>query len=76
MAGWVRAPMGDDRGQALRADLDQLVLQAIIPERVRAMALGDRDREKAEALPAGRLGSRQERLAGEIAAKSAADTPA
>jgi hypothetical protein len=39
--------MGDDRGQALRADLDQLVLQAIIPERVRVMAASDR--EKAEA---------------------------
>jgi hypothetical protein len=49
IAGWVRAPMGDDRGQSLRADLDQLVLQAIIPERARAMATGDRDREKAEA---------------------------
>jgi hypothetical protein len=47
IAGWVRAPMGDDRGQALRADLDQLVLQAIIPERVRVMAASDR--EKAEA---------------------------
>jgi hypothetical protein len=49
IAGWVRAPLGDDRGQALRADLDQLVLQAIIPERVRAMAVTDRDRELAEA---------------------------
>jgi len=49
VAGWVRAPLGDDLGKALRADLDQLVLQAIIPERVRVMAAGDRDRERAEA---------------------------
>jgi tetratricopeptide (TPR) repeat protein len=48
VAGWVRAPLGDDRGQALRADLDQLVTQAIIPERVRVAAANDRDREKAE----------------------------
>jgi hypothetical protein len=44
VAGWVRAPMGDGRGQALRADLDQLVLQAIIPERVRVAAASDRER--------------------------------
>jgi hypothetical protein len=44
VAGWVRAPFGEDRGQALRADLDQLVLQAIIPERVRVAAAADRDR--------------------------------
>ncbi len=49
VAGWVRAPLGDDYGQALRADLDQLVLQALIPERVRVMASSDRDRERAEA---------------------------
>jgi hypothetical protein len=49
IAGWVRAPLGDDRGQGLRADLDQLVLQAIIPERVRIMAANDRDRERADA---------------------------
>jgi hypothetical protein len=44
VAGWVRAPFGEDRGQALRADLDQLVQQAIIPERVRVAAAADRDR--------------------------------
>ena len=33
MAGWVRASLADDRGAALRADLDRLVTQAIIPER-------------------------------------------
>lgn len=47
VAGWVRAPLGEDQGRALRADLDQLVLQAIIPERVRVMASSDRDRERA-----------------------------
>ena len=38
MAGWVRAPLASDRGVALRADLDQLVLRAIVPERARATA--------------------------------------
>jgi len=33
LAGWLRATLADDRGAALRADLDRLVLQAIIPER-------------------------------------------
>jgi tetratricopeptide (TPR) repeat protein len=32
-AGWVGASMGHDYGAALRADLDRLVLQGIIPER-------------------------------------------
>ena len=32
-AGWLRATLGRDRGVALRADLDRLVTQAIIPER-------------------------------------------
>ncbi|HXG54004.1 MAG TPA: hypothetical protein VNJ03_01375 [Vicinamibacterales bacterium] len=32
MAGWLRAPLTRDRGVALRADLDRLVLQALIPE--------------------------------------------
>ncbi len=49
VAGWVRAPLGDDQGKALRADLDQFVLQALIPERVRVMAENDRDRERVEA---------------------------
>ena len=47
LAGWVRAPLGEDGGRALRADLDQYVLQALIPERVRLMAASDRDRERA-----------------------------
>jgi hypothetical protein len=37
-AGWVRASLAADGGAALRADLDQLVQRAIIPERARALA--------------------------------------
>lgn len=32
-AGWVSAPLGRDRGAALRADLDRLVTRGIIPDR-------------------------------------------
>jgi tetratricopeptide (TPR) repeat protein len=32
-AGWVSAMLGRDRGAALRADLDRLIVQGIIPER-------------------------------------------
>jgi hypothetical protein len=46
VAGWVRAPLAEGGGRALRADLDQLILQAILPERVRLMATGDADRER------------------------------
>jgi hypothetical protein len=35
-AGWVRAPLAGERGVALRADLEQLVLRALVPERARA----------------------------------------
>lgn len=49
VAGWIRAPFGEDRGLALRADLDQLVVEAIIPERVRVLASTDADRERAAA---------------------------
>ena len=38
VAGWVRASLSDDRGAALRADLDRLVVQAIIPERAAKLA--------------------------------------
>lgn len=34
-AGWVRAALTADRGVALRADLDRLMLQAVVPERAR-----------------------------------------
>jgi hypothetical protein len=46
IAGWVRAGLAGTRGAALREDLDRLVLQAVIPERVRFLAEGDRDRER------------------------------
>jgi hypothetical protein len=49
IAGWIRAPLGEEQGRPLRADLDQLVLQAIIPERARLMASADADREGAAA---------------------------
>jgi hypothetical protein len=32
-AGWLRAVLADDRGVALRADLDRLVTEALVPER-------------------------------------------
>ena len=38
LAGWVRAPLTADRGAALRADLDTLVLRAIIPDRAKQIA--------------------------------------
>jgi hypothetical protein len=39
IAGWMRAPLASDRGAALRADLDRLVVQAIIPERIAALSV-------------------------------------
>jgi hypothetical protein len=36
-AGWVRASLAGERGLALRADLDRLVLTALVPERARAL---------------------------------------
>jgi hypothetical protein len=47
-AGWVGALLGRDRGAALRADLDRLVTQAIIPER--ALRLQPRDPKTAGAV--------------------------
>jgi hypothetical protein len=41
LAGWLRAALAADRGAALRADLDRLMNQAIIPERVAKLAKGD-----------------------------------
>jgi hypothetical protein len=46
-AGWIRAALGRDRGVALRADLDRLVTQAIIPDR--AAKAPPRDRRQAAA---------------------------
>ena len=37
-AAWVRASLAVDRGAALRADIDRLMLIAIVPERARALA--------------------------------------
>jgi hypothetical protein len=36
-AGWVRSTLALDRGAVLRAELDQLMLVAIVPERARAL---------------------------------------
>jgi hypothetical protein len=44
-AGWVRAALSRDRGEALRADLDRLVVQGILPDR--AARLPGRDRAQA-----------------------------
>ena len=46
-AGWIRATLAPDRGAALRADLDRLMLQAIIPDR--AARLPQRERRQAQA---------------------------
>jgi hypothetical protein len=37
-AGWVRARLASDKGVALRADLDRLVIRAIVPDRAKATA--------------------------------------
>lgn len=41
-AGWVRARLAGSRSASLRADLDKLVLQGIIPDRVRTVQATDR----------------------------------
>lgn len=38
LAAWVRAPLAADHGAALRADIDRLVLIAIVPERAKMVA--------------------------------------
>jgi hypothetical protein len=38
VAGWARARLASDKGEALRADLDRLVLRAIVPDRAKATA--------------------------------------
>lgn len=45
-AGWIRASLAADRGAALRADLDRLMTQAIIPDR--AARLPPRERKQAQ----------------------------
>lgn len=39
VSGWVRALVTPDRGAALRPDLDRLVREAIIPERIRRLPI-------------------------------------
>ncbi len=41
-AAWVRAPLARDRGAALRADVERLMVQAILPERAARMTSKDR----------------------------------
>jgi hypothetical protein len=38
LAAWVRAPLATDKGAALRADVDRLVMRVIIPDRARTTA--------------------------------------
>jgi tetratricopeptide (TPR) repeat protein len=49
IAGWVGAVLGRDHGAALRADLDRLMVQAIIPERAAKLQPAD-PRPAAEAM--------------------------
>ena len=51
VAGWVRGALGRDRGVALRADLDKLMTQGIIPDRVAKQPARDR-RQTAASLAA------------------------
>jgi hypothetical protein len=48
IAGWVRARMAGARSAALRADLDKLMLEGIIPDRVRAVAADKRAQTESE----------------------------
>jgi hypothetical protein len=50
LAGWLRATLTDDRGMGLRADLDRLVTQAIIPERASKQTAKGDAREAAAAM--------------------------
>lgn len=43
IAGWVRATFSADRVAVVRADIDRLMIDAIIPERVRSLSLPARD---------------------------------
>ena len=49
VAGWVRSAYTGGRRETLRADLDRLVQQAIIPERVRQLPAANRDADEAAA---------------------------
>ncbi|MEW6321738.1 MAG: hypothetical protein AB1635_11730 [Acidobacteriota bacterium] len=48
IAGWVRARLAGDRAAALRADLDRLVREGIIPDRVARLAPEARARAEAD----------------------------
>lgn len=48
-AAWVRAPLTPDRGAQLRADLDRIVTQALIPERARRSAGRDQEKQVSQA---------------------------
>jgi hypothetical protein len=50
VASWVRAPLTRDRAAALRADLDRLVTEALIPERAHQLAGPRESATAAEAL--------------------------
>lgn len=50
LSGWLRASLGEDRGVALRADLNRLVTEAIIPERAGKLAGRDDAKEAHTAL--------------------------
>jgi hypothetical protein len=41
IAGWIRAPLGGGQRDSIRADLERLVQQVIIPRRARAAPAGD-----------------------------------
>lgn len=41
MAAWVRAGLGPDRGAAVRSDLDRMVIDGIIPDRIARLDLKD-----------------------------------
>ena len=59
-AGWVAAPLGKDHGAALRADLDRLMVQGIIPDR--AGRLQPRDIKRDVRADARRVGSAEGRV--------------
>jgi hypothetical protein len=58
-AGWIRAALSQGRGPALRADLERLMLQGIIPDLARHRLASNRERVDAEIVE---LGKRWEEL--------------
>jgi hypothetical protein len=50
VAGWVRAGAMGTRGDALRVDLDRLIVQVILPERARQLTAGADARQALEVL--------------------------